>query len=55
MKVMNLLRNQSGQDLVEYSLLVAMIACFCIVSIHSVGLEIAHGFDLLSGDLATSL
>lgn len=49
------LLNQSGQDLVEYSLLVAMVACFCIVSIHSVGVEIGHMFDFISNDLATSL
>lgn len=50
-----LISDQSGQDLVEYSLLVAMIAFAVVLSVKSVGIELAHGFDQISSDLASSL
>jgi pilus assembly protein Flp/PilA len=47
--------NESGQDLVEYALLVAMIACGAIVGIGSLATEINSAFLTLSSDLVSAL
>lgn len=46
------LRNESGQALVEYGLLVGLIAVGCIVAVTALGVDIAAAFTTISGDLA---
>jgi pilus assembly protein Flp/PilA len=46
-----LLRNDSGQDLLEYALLVALIALVCVVAITSTGSGVNEIFTNISGQL----
>jgi pilus assembly protein Flp/PilA len=48
-------RPEAGQDLVEYALLVAMIAFGAVAAIGSLSTQINLAFDLISSDLASSL
>jgi len=51
----NLFTNQSGQDIIEYALLVSLIAFGAVVVLKNLGIEIAHAFELISTDLASSI
>ena len=46
-----LLRNYSGQDLLEYALLVALIALVCVVAITSTG----EGVNTIFSNITTEL
>ena len=46
-----LLRNESGQDLLEYALLVALIALVCVVAITSTGSGVNSIFQDISSEL----
>lgn len=46
-----LLRNDSGQDLLEYALLVALIALVCVVAITSTG----EGVNTIFSNITTEL
>jgi pilus assembly protein Flp/PilA len=46
-----LLRNDSGQDLLEYALLVALIALVCVVAITSTGSGVNSIFQDISSEL----
>ena len=46
------LRNEEGQDLVEYALLVALIALVCITSVNSVASAITVVFSNISASLS---
>jgi len=46
-----LLRNDSGQDLLEYALLVALIALVCVVAITSTGSGVNDIFTNISSEL----
>jgi pilus assembly protein Flp/PilA len=46
-----LLRNESGQDLLEYALLVALIALVCVVAITSTGSGVNSIFTDISAEL----
>ena len=46
-----LLRNDSGQDLLEYALLVALIALVCVVAITSTGTGVNSIFQDISSEL----
>lgn len=48
-------REESGQDLVEYALLVALIAFAATTAIKGVSSEINQVFGAVSSDLASSL
>ena len=51
MKVVNSLRSfvrrDEGQDLVEYAMLVALIALFCVVAVTAAGGRVAAIFDAI--------
>ena len=49
-----LLRNDSGQDLLEYALLVALIALVCVVAITSTGSGVNAIFSDISSELKTA-
>ena len=55
MNLFNLIRNEAGQDLVEYALVVALIACGAIAGMSSVASSINTVFGAISSDIAISL
>lgn len=55
MNLFNLIRNEAGQDLVEYALVVALIACGAIAGMSSVASSINTVFGVISSDIAISL
>ena len=50
-----LLNREEGQDLVEYALVVALIAFGAVISMKGLSTEIRVAFNAISSDLATSL
>jgi len=58
MKLINRLRefvrNDEGQDLLEYALLVALIALVCVVAITSTGTEVNAVFGRIRDALITA-
>jgi pilus assembly protein Flp/PilA len=48
---MNFIREEEGAGLVEYALLVALIAIVCIFAITSVGTSIQAAFTTIQGSL----
>jgi pilus assembly protein Flp/PilA len=49
-----LLRNTSGQDLLEYALLVALIALVCVTVITQTGTGVQNIFTQISAKLTTA-
>ncbi len=49
------LMREDGQDLVEYALVVALIAFGAVTAMKGLGTEINTAFNTISKDLATSL
>lgn len=47
-------KKQKGASLVEYALLVALIAVVCIVAIKAVGTKASGAFANISGQLASA-
>jgi pilus assembly protein Flp/PilA len=54
-KMQTLIANEDGQDLVEYALVVALIAFGSVAAMQSLSSEINTAFNVISSDLATSL
>jgi pilus assembly protein Flp/PilA len=54
-RVRDLLVREEGQDLVEYALVVALIAFGGVISMKGLSTEIKTAFNTISSDLATSL
>ena len=52
-RLRNLLRNDSGQDLLEYALLVALIALVAVAAITSTGEKARDIFQAVSDKLIT--
>ena len=51
-KLQNLMNREEGQDLVEYALLVALIALVCVAAIQGVATGIEDVFSNISTSLA---
>ena len=51
----SLMSDESGQDLVEYALVVALIAFGAATAMKGLSTEIKTAFNSISSDLATSL
>jgi pilus assembly protein Flp/PilA len=51
-KFQGLKNSEEGQDLVEYALLVALIALVCITGVNNVATAINSVFNQISGSLA---
>jgi len=49
-----LLRKDSGQDLLEYALLVALVALVAVGAITATGTSVNEIFGSISGELATA-
>jgi pilus assembly protein Flp/PilA len=54
-KMRSLITREEGQDLVEYALVVALIAFGAVTAMQSLSTEINLAFSTISNDLATSL
>ena len=52
-RLRKLLRNDSGQDLLEYALLVALIALVAVGAITATGTSVSNIFDAIAGELVT--
>ena len=52
-RLRKLLRNDSGQDLLEYALLVALIALVAVGAITATGTNVSNIFDAIAGKLVT--
>ena len=50
-----LVRDDSGQDLIEYALLAALIALAAVVMIRAAGVEVNAIFERIVGELATAV
>ena len=48
-------RDESGQDLIEYALIAALIALGAVVGMNTVANEINSAFNIISKKLANSL
>ena len=46
-RLQSFVRDDEGQDLVEYAMLVALIALFCVVAVTAAGGRIAAIFDAI--------
>ena len=55
LKMEDLLTREEGQDLVEYALVVALIAFGAVTAMKGLGTEINSAFKTISSDLSTSL
>jgi pilus assembly protein Flp/PilA len=54
-KLQNLMAREEGQDLVEYALVVALIAFGAVAGMSRLATEINVAFNTISSDLASSL
>ena len=54
-KLQNLMAREEGQDLVEYALVVALIAFGAVAGMKQLATGINTAFNTISADLATSL
>jgi pilus assembly protein Flp/PilA len=52
-RLRKLLRNDSGQDLLEYALLVALIALVAVTAITTTGTNVSSIFDAIAEKLVT--
>jgi pilus assembly protein Flp/PilA len=55
LKLQSLVKREEGQDLVEYALVVALIAFGAVAAMKGLSTEINTAFNVISSDLATSL
>ena len=53
--IKRLWQDEEGQDLVEYALVVALIAFGAVAAMKGLSTEINTAFNVISSDLATSL
>ena len=54
-KMQTLMGREEGQDLVEYALVVALIAFGAVAAMKGLSTEINSAFQTISSDLSTSL
>ena len=47
-------RDEDGQGLVEYALIIALVSVFLIVALRALGLDIDEVFDRIGGALGTA-
>ena len=51
----NLVRDESGQDLIEYALVAALIALVAIAAMKSLATGISNAFSTVSSDLSSAV
>lgn len=54
MRLQNLMHNEEGQDLVEYALLIALVALVAIASVTTLGSNVNTIFSKIGSSLATT-
>jgi len=54
-RLRNFVRDDEGQDLIEYALLVALIAIVAVVGVKAAGVQVGAIFSKIATDLETSL
>ena len=54
-KIQNLLSREEGQDLVEYALIVAIVALGAIVGMGNLAKDINNAFNAIGSTLSTSV
>ncbi len=54
-RVQNMLNNEEGQDLVEYGLVVALVAFGAVTAMKNLGTEISTVFSDISSTLASAV
>jgi pilus assembly protein Flp/PilA len=54
-KFQNLVSSEEGQDLVEYALVVAIIALGCVASMRTVATTVSTSFSLIESSFAASV
>ena len=52
--LLEFLREEEGQDLIEYALLVALISLVCVVALTDAGKEVNNIFTKIKGHLTTA-
>ena len=52
--LMNFVRNEEGQDLIEYALLVALIALVCVAALTTAGSQVNVIFGKIKDQLTTA-
>jgi len=52
--LMNFVRNEEGQDLIEYALLVALIALVCVAALTTAGSQVNVIFENIKNRLTTA-
>lgn len=52
MRLQNLMHNEEGQDLVEYALLIALVALVAIASVTTLGSNVSAIFTRIGNSLA---
>jgi pilus assembly protein Flp/PilA len=50
----SLVKNEEGQDLLEYALLTALIALAAVFAIQAAGVEVNRIFAAITGELSTA-
>ena len=55
LKIQSLLSREEGQDLIEYALLVALVAFGATAGMHSVANSINNAFNLIGNTLTSSI
>jgi pilus assembly protein Flp/PilA len=53
--VTNLLKDESGQDLIEYALIAGLIGLAAVVAMGTLGTAISTGFNTISSKLTNAL
>jgi len=46
-RLQSLVRNEEGQDLIEYAMLVALIALFCVIAVTAAGGKVVSVFNAI--------
>ncbi len=54
-KLQTLLKNEEGQDLVEYGLVVALVAFGAVAAMQALGTEISTVFSQITSTLSSSI
>ena len=53
--IKNLLRDESGQDLIEYALLAALVGLGAVVSMRGLSTKIGNGFNTIGNNLTNDV
>ncbi len=54
-QILQLLRDESGQDLIEYALVAALLGLCAVASMRQLGVKIANAFNLVGSNLTANI